>query len=208
MIKNRSEEEIRDHYDSKKTDNPMEAQDYVIDGKPIDYSRYKSLVIDSVVQKLELSSKHKVLDVGCGAGLILAEIEKRVAYAEGIDISQNLLDMFKGKSKLRCGSVRELELRKDFYDRIYMISVAIHFPNGDYFKEIFFRLLKSVAPGGMLMIGDQLISDFYESPKYFSIGLRDLMDLLKESRCHFSLLTQDEEIRARNRYDILVYKPK
>jgi SAM-dependent methyltransferase len=203
-----TDSQIKNYYNSKTTNNPIEAQDYMVDGKAISYKTYKRCFIDPTLKHLNLETSHKVLDVGCGAGLILKEIENQVEYAEGIDISEKLLSMYDGNAVVRCGSAHELYIEESFYDRIYMVSVSIHFPSLQYFKEVATKLYNSLAPGGELLISDQIISDFYQSDKYFCISLLDLLEGIKQIGCHFSLMTQCPEHRHRNRYDLILYKPK
>ena len=202
----KSENKIKAHYDNKLTKNDFEALDYLIDGVPITYEYYQRMIINPIKENLGFESNDKVLDVGCGTGLVLKEIESKVESIEGIDISQNLLNFYKGKSNVYCSSVLDFEYKQNYYTKIYMVSVSIHFENLAYFKKAVKKLLGALAPGGTLLIGDQLIADFYASEKYFSLHLKDLIEFLKELGCHFSIKTQAAEFRNRNRYDILIYK--
>lgn len=206
MIKKRSEKEIKKHYDSKEGQNELEVQDYLIDEKPIPFSLYQKMTITPVKENLCFDSNDKVLDVGCGTGLIMKEIENDVKYIEGIDISQNLLNFYNGKANVSCCSALDFDYKQNFYNKIYMVSVSIHFENLAYFKKVIRKLLNALTPGGTLLIGDQLIADFYTSEKYFSLHLNDLIDFLNELGYHFSIKTQAAEFRNRNRYDILIYK--
>lgn len=202
----KSENKIKAHYDNKLTKNDFEALDYLIDGVPITFEYYQRMIINPIKENLNFESNDKVLDVGCGTGLVLKAIESKVESIEGIDISQNLLNFYKGKSNVYCSSVLDFEYKQNYYTKIYMVSVSIHFENLAYFKKAVKKLLGALAPGGALLIGDQLIADFYASEKYFSLHLKDLIEFLKELGCHFSIKTQAAEFRNRNRYDILIYK--
>lgn len=202
----KSENKIKAHYNNKLTKNDFEALDYLIDGVPITFEYYQRMIINPIKENLAFESNDKVLDVGCGTGLVLKEIESKVESIEGIDISQNLLNFYKGKSNVYCSSVLDFEYKQNYYTKIYMVSVSIHFENLAYFKKAVKKLLGALAPGGTLLIGDQLIADFYTSEKYFSLYLKDLIEFLKELGYHFSIKTQAAEFRNRNRYDILIYK--
>lgn len=202
----RSDYDVKKYYNNKDISNPIAAMDYIIDGKPLTYEEYKKLFIDPNIKLLNLEPHHKVLDAGCGAGLILKEVEKLVAHAEGFDISENLLKAFDGKSKVICASVLDVEYPEEFFDRIYMIGVALYFPSIDKFFSAVERLLGFVKPGGFLLIGDQLISDLYKSDKYFSISFNELINFFLSKKLHFSILAQIPEKRYRNRYDIVIYK--
>lgn len=202
----KSESKIKAHYDSKLTKNDFEALDYLIDSVPITFEYYQRMIINPLKENLRFESNDKVLDVGCGTGLVLKAIESKVESIEGIDISQNLLNFYEGKSNVYCSSVLDFEYKQNYYTKIYMVSVSIHFENLEYFKKAVKKLLEALAPGGTLLIGDQLIADFYASEKYFSLHLKDLIEFLKELGCHFSIKTQAAEFRSRNRYDILIYK--
>lgn len=199
-------QKIRNHYNSKNTDNPIEAMDYIIDGKPISYEVYKEMILSQIERHLTFNRDDVVFDVGCGAGLIVSEIENKVKSIEGIDISSRLLSFYKGKSNLYCSSIDQYKFKNNFYTKIFMFSVSIHFPDVEYFKNVIKKLSEALAPGGVLLIGDQIIKEFYHTDKYFCLKLSDLANILEELKLHFSIIAQSEEFRYRNRYDILIYK--
>lgn len=206
MKKNRTEKQIRDHYDSKTTDDQMMAMDYVIDGKPLSTELYHDLIVAPILKHMDFKEDDIVFDVGCGAGIVLSCIENKVKHVEGLDISEKLISFYTGAAKLHCCSVMDFEFKEAFYTKIFMTSVSIHFPDFNYFKNVVHKLLVGLAPGGVLLIGDQLIDDFYSSEKYFCLKLKDLLSMLKELNFHFSIMAQSKEFRYRNRYDILIYK--
>lgn len=197
---------VKSYYNQKDPSDPIAAMDYCIDGKPLTFESYKKLVIEPYIDLLELKSHHHILDVGCGTGLMLQEVEKLVEYAEGFDLSENLIKVFKGKSKVYSSSVLEVTYPPETFDRIYMIGVSIYFPNSDFFFKAIDNLYKFLKIGGFLLIGDQIIQEYYLTDKYFCLSLSELVKYLSNKKYHFKLMCQNEEKRYRNRYDLIIYK--
>lgn len=82
---------VRKRYDSNLATNNIEAMEYIVGGVPLTEDYYRRVILDPIIAKLELEAHHRALDVGCGAGLLLKQIETRVHAAEGFDISENMV---------------------------------------------------------------------------------------------------------------------
>ena len=133
---------------------------------------------DRLLDQLELTGEEKVLDVGCGRGLMLIGAAKRLkssakgtggGKATGIDnwspevLSDNSIESAKENAKLE-GVTDRVRLEKFDQDRlvypdnnydVVMSALAIHnFPDEEDRDRIVRELFRVAKPGGKLLILD------------------------------------------------------
>lgn len=97
----------------------------------------------------------RVLEVGCGTGLLTEEIAKRDVKVYSLDISQELLKQAREKSGNReiiflCASAYELGFSDSVFDNIIGMSVLHHLDMDRALKE-FHRILKK---GGQMSFSE------------------------------------------------------
>ncbi len=119
-----------------------------------------------------------ILDVGCGNGFILPEVQKRGASYVGFDLSEKLVALAKKKFKpeVKKGAARffvadvtkKLPGPNNQFDKIYCYAVLHHIPSFALrLKALkgFFRVLK---PGGQaIIINWNLLNDWAD--KHFKV---------------------------------------
>lgn len=196
------------HWDDKShIDDPAVRNGYCVDGKPIPRERYLAAFIYPLLSQLELEPAHRVLDVGCGSGLILSEIEKHVAEVVGTDFSAAMLQKYQGRAKTYVCAAHELPFDGEQFDRILMNSVAIYFPDFEYFKQIIEKCLSLLRPDGILLIGDLLVGQKPEKSQFQWYDKHLLVDFFDSLGVPYSILAQNKFKRAINkRFDLIVYK--
>jgi len=201
-------EEWRTHWDNKKDiTNPIELNGYCLKGKPIEKSKYNDAVIQPTLELLELDNDSKILDVGCGSGMFLYEFEKMGLEAFGTDISNALLERFKGKSKTFACAAHELPFYDEFFNRILMVSVAIYFENFNYFKTVVLKCLSILKLQGIFLIGDINLGIKPDGNQYQWYNKHEMVDFLDSLGYPYSIMTQNKIKRTINkRWDILIYK--
>jgi cyclopropane-fatty-acyl-phospholipid synthase len=112
--------------------------------------------INKIVERLNLSSEHRVLDMGCGWGQIAEAIAEKVgARVTGINLAENQIEFAKRK---QCSDLLDFILTdyqsfsvNSKFDRIYSIGMLEHIGRGllgDYFKKI----SELIAPGGRALV--------------------------------------------------------
>ena len=101
--------------------------------------------------------KERILEAGCGRGLLLFELSKRCFKLYGIDIHQrmdvieemlrkNSLD----NSYLSTGSIAEIPYKDKIFDAIVCVSVLEHLTN---LKACFAELFRVLKDSGELILG-------------------------------------------------------
>jgi 2-polyprenyl-3-methyl-5-hydroxy-6-metoxy-1,4-benzoquinol methylase len=203
-------ETIKSYFNSKSSDNPLEAMDWMIGGKPLTKERFHELYVTPVIDALELNRDAMVLDVGCGAGIMVEAMAPRVKYIEGFDLSEKLVSLYKGKEKIYVSSIEEADIPKGRFNRICMFSVAIFFPDFEYFCKVVRMLVEKLDEDGVLLVGDQRIGDPRSHKDYLTIEPGVLADFLFSLQHPFTIKCQPRNKRdfVRGRYDILIYKDK
>lgn len=132
-------------------------------GKPISDPEMREWVENTVVRLRELAPR-RVLEVGCGTGLLLAHLAPSAERYVGMDFSHSALVCLE---RLRAGRPElahvELALRAaddltDFaaaeFDLVILNSVAQYFPGADYLLAVVDGCARVAAPGACLFFGD------------------------------------------------------
>ncbi|HVT17180.1 MAG TPA: condensation domain-containing protein [Thermoanaerobaculia bacterium] len=106
----------------------------------------------------------RVLEVGCGAGLLLWEIARRVERCVGLDPSP--LAQRRNREAARAAGLANVELAEGFahelggrfaagsFDLVVMASTAQFFPGPRYLEKVVAEALGLLAPGGALLLAD------------------------------------------------------
>lgn len=196
------------HWNSKADiDDSLELNGYCVGGVPIDAELYRAAVIEPYLDRLELAGHHHVLEVGCGSGLLLREIEGRVERTVGTDFSEALISRYQGSAETYLCAAHELPFEGEQFDRILMCSVVHCFPGLDYLCRVMLKLVSLLRPRGILLIGDVLLGRPPPETRFRWYDRRQILDILEPLDLPFSISAQSRLKRAINRrYDVIVYK--
>lgn len=123
-----------------------------------------SFIRDTIVQHFGLAQsqmktlqKIKILDIGCGGGLISEPLARMGATVLGIDPCEENIESARNHAHdqenldltYRTATVEELASESVHYDAIVCLEVIEHVPDPELFLEVCSRLLKS---GGIMVI--------------------------------------------------------
>jgi SAM-dependent methyltransferase len=134
------------------------------DGRPFSREERRELVEPTVERLLSLGAE-RVLEIGCGTGLLLFRIAPRCRRYDASDVSQNVLDALADQLARPGQELPQVRLARraahDFtgvepagYDLAIINSVTQHFPDADYLLQVMEGAARAVRPGGWLFVGD------------------------------------------------------
>jgi amino acid adenylation domain-containing protein len=121
--------------------------------------------LDDKVQTIVDLQPSRILDIGCGTGLLLFQIAPHTSCYWGTDFSPVALDyiqqqLSKLEQKLPQVNLSE-RMADDFegldaqaFDAVILNSVVELFPNIDYLLRVLEGAMNVVAPGGFIFVGD------------------------------------------------------
>ena len=107
--------------------------------------------------KLGLLPSDKLLEVGCGAGMLLIPLSKLAKTAHGVDLSLSLINKLrKAHPELNVfvAGANNLPFENESYDKILVHSVFQYFPSTKYANDVVFELLRVCKKPGSILIMD------------------------------------------------------
>ncbi|MBV9787435.1 MAG: amino acid adenylation domain-containing protein, partial [Chloroflexi bacterium] len=159
-------------------------------GAPLPEAEIFEAVEDTVSRILALRPR-RVLELGCGTGLILFRIAPHCEHYCGTELSQAALRRLEArlatepelqaKVSLQHGAADELDqVAEQPFDLIIVNETVQYFPSGDYLRQVLDKAIAALAPGGAIFLGGlrslpQLESfhtsvQLYQAPADFTIA--------------------------------------
>lgn len=131
-------------------------------GRPIEGMREWR---EQTVRQIRELAPRRVLEIGCGSGLLLSQLAGDCESYWGTDISGALIERLRGQVAERPGladrvvlhqlSAHELgSLPSGGFDTVVLNSVIQYFPSGDYLFDILREVSRLLVPGGAVFLGD------------------------------------------------------
>ena len=145
--------------------------------QPIPEQEMKEWLENQVSQILTLQPK-RVLEIGCGTGLLLFRIAPYCTQYLGTDFSapslnyiQQQLGQLPQVKLLQRMATDFKEVEAEAFDAVILNSIVQYFPSIDYLITVLDGAIKAVAPGGFIFIGDvrslPLLQAFHASVQLF-----------------------------------------
>ena len=128
--------------------------------------------INEIKKFVNLGGKNKLLDVGCGTGNLLLEINKnsKDSILYGIDLSPKMIQIAKSKSEnsknisFKIGSGDKLPYESNFFDYVICSHSLHHHPNPEKSLIEINRVLK---PEGTLIVVDGFTNGILRKINFF-----------------------------------------
>ncbi len=133
-------------------------------GLPIPDMEMREWLDDTVELIMDLKPR-RVLEIGCGTGLVLFGVAPSCSLYWGTDISTVALDYIRQQFAISENALPQVTLTQqsaeDFsgiesesFDVVILNSVVQYFPNVDYLMCVLEAAVRSLRPGGHVIIGD------------------------------------------------------
>ncbi|HEX2078177.1 MAG TPA: condensation domain-containing protein, partial [Longimicrobium sp.] len=131
-------------------------------GRPLGAEEMREQVEGTVERVLALGPR-RVLEIGCGTGLLLFRIAPRCDAYVGTDFSRVALDYVQEQlARAPLPQVRLLRREADDFtglehggfDAVVLNSTVQYFPDVDYLRRVLEGAARLLAPGGHLFVGD------------------------------------------------------
>jgi natural product biosynthesis luciferase-like monooxygenase protein len=119
--------------------------------------------VDGTVARIRELAPRRVLEIGCGTGLLLFRIAPHCERYVGVDLAQHGIDRIAAalpgagltNVELRRGAAHDvISLAAGSFDTIVINSVAQYFPDAGYLVDVITTAVGLLEPGGSLFVGD------------------------------------------------------
>ncbi|MEA2173844.1 MAG: hypothetical protein QOD00_1436 [Blastocatellia bacterium] len=134
------------------------------DGKPLPEAQMRVWASDIVEQVLTRRPR-RILEIGCGSGMLLFQLAPHCELYRGTDFSQASLDYVQGcisqderkwahvsLAKRTADDFRDVEA--DSFDAVILSSVVQYFPGVEYLLKVLEGAVRAVRPGGFILLAD------------------------------------------------------
>tara|TARA_B110001469_G_scaffold117373_1_gene123300 strand:- start:17357 stop:18046 length:690 start_codon:yes stop_codon:yes gene_type:complete len=139
--------------------------------------------LDFIGSRLDPSGNDVLIDLCCGNGLLSGHFSDLVSRVIAIDFSERLLDAFVAKDRSNISilrrNVKTLSFEEFSYNKVLFHFAAQHFTEEEIIR-VLDRIRKTIAPGGMIYIGEIPDQDrkwnFYSNEKYRRTYFNELIN--------------------------------
>ncbi len=178
-----------------------------------------------VIARIKSLDPRRVLEIGCGTGMLLFPIAPTVRKYVGTDFSQYAIDYVQSKLPVAAGETQNVQLMlrtaDNFegiahgeYDTVVLNSIVQYFPDAAYLLRVLRGAVETVGPAGRIFVGDvrslPLLETFHASVQlhrandddrtadlvgHVRVSLRSDNELSIDPRFFFALRHQLPQIR-------------
>jgi amino acid adenylation domain-containing protein len=161
--------------------------------------------VEQTVDRIQKHHPSRVLEIGCGMGLLLFRIAPYCTRYIGTDFSKVALD-YVARHRDRLG-LKQVELDKrwaddftgieeDSLDSVVLNSIVLDFPSMDYLMQVLLGSVRAVQPGGKILVGDvrslPLIEVYQSSVQLYQADASTPVDQVRARVAR--LIRQEEEL--------------
>ncbi len=121
------------------------------------------LWVEQTIERIKALHPNRILEIGCGAGLLLLRLAPSCSFYHGTDFSQQALKSLQERLPEQLVSQVLLSqrnaddftgLEQEAFDTVILNSVVQYFPSIDYLFHVLTGVIGLVKPGGHIFVGD------------------------------------------------------
>ncbi|MBA3003901.1 MAG: class I SAM-dependent methyltransferase [Desulfurivibrio sp.] len=148
-------------------------------------------VAEAIQQAIPLSGTMRVLEYGCGTGMVSRTLSPHVAYITAVDTSPQMLEVLGQKAREeKIANIEPLvhdltskPLPVNNFDLVMSSMTLHHIPD---FKELLLQFFAALKPGGYLAVADLITEDgsFHEDNSgvaHYGINPEGIRSILTEN---------------------------
>ncbi len=203
------------------TDDPsfmIEGWNSSYTGEPIPAPEMRAWLDDIAARVLALKPR-RVLEIGCGTGLVLFQVAPHCVSYLGTDYSAAVIERLRSHVR-RVGGLEQVRLEQRFahqvadleagqFDCVIMNSVSQYFPDAEYLRQVLGELTRLVAPGGFVFVGDvrnyRLLEMFHQDIARFQQPRLAPAQLRRQAR---EALARDAELAVDPRFFLALWQTR
>ncbi|KRV50591.1 hypothetical protein AQ490_16150 [Wenjunlia vitaminophila] len=119
--------------------------------------------LDATLDRLRALAPRRVLEIGCGTGMLLLPLSRACEQYWATDLSPAAIDYVRGRLDpsvaervtLRCQEGDDFTgVPEGAFDLVVINSVAQYFPHAEYLRRVLDRARGALRPGGQVFVGD------------------------------------------------------
>lgn len=135
------------------------------------FARYGAKIVKPVLAhalaRAGLKQGQSALDVGCGRGELLYQLQQRGVRAAGIDFAQASTRLARkvSQSSVQRADAKKLPFLDKSFDRIFFLGVIDHLHDWEL-ESCFAEFTRVLKPGGFLLANTCVNRDYYKNKSY------------------------------------------
>jgi nucleoside-diphosphate-sugar epimerase/SAM-dependent methyltransferase/acyl carrier protein len=165
--------------------------------------------VDRTVKRILASKPERVLEIGCGTGLLLFKIAPHCDYYFGTDISNAAVNYIEQQLKINRADCPRIDLattdaiaafaevESASVSTVVLNSIIQYFPSMDYLVQVLEKAVEVVQPGGQIFIGDvrslPLLETFHTSVQ-LNLAANSLSTLQLQQRIQEKIAQEPEMV--------------
>lgn len=138
-----------------------------------------SEICQEISKKIGIKYDDRVLEIGCGSGVLGDPIIKNISFYVGVDISFMMLKKFLGlpinenKLNLIQSTAAEIPILNNFFSIIILNSITMYFPNKEYLKKTLREIERVACPSATIFMGENSVPEryYYEFAWFQNLGI-------------------------------------
>jgi len=129
-------------------------------------NEYVPLICDEIYKKVNIKKTDRVLELGCGSGVLGKYIKEKCQLYMGVDLSRKMLNFFSEDSTLEQinliqGITHLIPFSNHVFDVVMINGVTMYFPDDKVLLDTLNEMKRVSKKDGKIFIGENIIPSDY-----------------------------------------------